>query len=92
MSSPVNSRVTLSALPKLAVVRVIDVTAEGGDASRLKALGICAGRQLQLVQAGDPLIVRVLGTRVGLSARLAEAVSVELVDAKNPTSPACSNL
>jgi len=44
-------------------------------------MGICVGRQVQLVQAGDPLIVRVLGTRVGLSARLAAGVVVEPIPA-----------
>jgi Fe2+ transport system protein FeoA len=43
----------------------------------LKSLGICVGRRVQLAKVGDPLIVRVLGTRVGLSARLAECVVVD---------------
>lgn len=69
-------------LPKLplnmiALIAGLDVEEE--DAIRLKAMGICVGRQVQLVQAGDPLIVRVLGTKVGLSARLAERVVVEQV-------------
>jgi hypothetical protein len=34
------------------------------------------GRRVQLVKSGDPLVVRVLGARVGLSARLAACVSV----------------
>jgi Fe2+ transport system protein FeoA len=50
---------------------------DDGDAVRLKAMGLCLGRRVQLVKGGDPLIVRVIGTRVGLSARLAEQVFVE---------------
>jgi Fe2+ transport system protein FeoA len=63
-------------LPLGTVATVTDLTAVDGDAVRLKSLGICVGRRVQLVQAGDPLIVRVLGTRVGLSARLAASVAV----------------
>lgn len=67
-------------LPELrrdAVARIVELQVENEDATRLKALGLCAGRQVQLLRSGDPLIVRILGTRVGLSARLAEKVLVE---------------
>jgi ferrous iron transport protein A len=78
------SVVTLVDLPTLAVARVLDVGAHPDDAARLKAMGICLGRRIQLIQAGDPLIVRVLGTRVGLSARLAGGVLVEPVNLTVP--------
>jgi Fe2+ transport system protein FeoA len=45
------------------------------------ALGICIGRQVQVVKQGDPLIVSVVGARVGLSARLASAVTVQVAEA-----------
>lgn len=67
-------------LPELAVgeaATVAGVRAEDVDAARLKSMGICIGRRIELVKAGDPLIVRILGTRVGLSARLAAAVDVQ---------------
>ena len=57
--------------------RITAIAAEGDDAVRLKALGLCVGRRVQLIQNGDPLIVRVLGARVGLSARLAAVVYTE---------------
>lgn len=56
--------------------KVASVTVDGADEGRLKALGLCEGRTVQVLSTGDPLIVRVLGSRVGLSARLAEQVSV----------------
>ena len=56
--------------------RVVRVDAEPDDAVRLMALGICVGRRIQIVKTGDPLIVRVVGARVGLSARLAAGVFV----------------
>ncbi len=48
-----------------------------GDVDQLKSLGVCLGRKVMLVQAGDPLIVKVMGTRLGVSARLAARVLVE---------------
>ncbi len=71
--------VSLPQLPSDAVARVTDLQVDQDDATRLKAMGICVGRQVQLVRAGDPFIVRVLGARIGLSARLAEGVQVEPV-------------
>ncbi|MGA2220319.1 MAG: FeoA family protein [Verrucomicrobiia bacterium] len=62
--------------PKVcAVVRRIET--EDDSMERLKALGICIGRQVELVKRGDPLIVRVYGSRLGISARLANRVLVE---------------
>ena len=56
------------------IVRLV----EAGEAEidQLKAMGVCIGRQVMLVQAGDPLILKVMGTRIGLSARLAARVRV----------------
>ena len=79
MISEAKRLVALPNLPIDGVARVVDVDAQSDDAARLKALGICVDRKIQLMKAGDPLIVRVVGTRVGLSARLAEAVRVEPV-------------
>ena len=67
-------------LPNLAtnaLARVSSVNVDTDDAVRLKSLGICVGRRVQMVKCGDPLVIRVLGARVGLSARLASAVVVE---------------
>lgn len=69
---------------------VSDVRLNGADAVRLQAMGICRGRRIELVKGGDPLIVRVLGTRVGLAGRLAAHVMVR--HALSPTlSPADDN-
>jgi Fe2+ transport system protein FeoA len=67
-------------LPRILEGQCGIVTAlEAGEAEveRLKALGVCLGRKVMLVQAGDPLILKVLGSRIGVSARLAERVRVE---------------
>lgn len=44
--------------------------------ARMQSLGICVGRSLELVSVGDPMIIRVCGTSVGLSRQLAAAVTV----------------
>jgi Fe2+ transport system protein FeoA len=58
-----------------AVVRHID----RADAAlqRLMAMGLCVGREVQIVRQGNPLIVRLLGARVGVSGRLARHIHVE---------------
>ena len=59
-----------------AVVRRVDTDDE--DTHRLKTLGICLGRRVELVRVGDPLILKVFGSRLGLSASLATRVHVEI--------------
>ena len=59
-----------------AVVRRVDTDDE--DTNRLKTLGICLGRRVELVRVGDPLILKVFGSRLGLSASLATRVHVEI--------------
>jgi hypothetical protein len=44
---------------------------------RLKRMGICGGRQISVLQAGDPMILRVVGARIGLSRELAATVVVD---------------
>ncbi len=71
--------VPMAELPPSTLARVKEVRVDDDDAVRLKSLGICVGRRVQLVKGGDPLVVRVLGARVGMSARLAQSVFVEIV-------------
>jgi Fe2+ transport system protein FeoA len=68
----------LDALPpqQCAVVRRIET--DGEDVQRLKTLGICVGRRVEVVRTGDPLVVRVFGSRLGVSASLASRVWLEV--------------
>ncbi len=59
-----------------AVVRKIESQSE--DIQRLKTLGICVGRRVEVVKAGDPQIVRVFSSRIGLSGALASNVLLEV--------------
>jgi Fe2+ transport system protein FeoA len=59
-----------------AVVRRIET--DGEEILRLKTLGLCVGRQIEVVKSGDPLIVKIFGSRIGLSASLAACVWLEV--------------
>lgn len=68
--------VPLSSLQPHQCGRVDSVQAQDSDLERLMAMGVCGGRLVELVQPGDPLILRIYGTRIGVSARLAERIHV----------------
>ena len=44
---------------------------------RLMAMGLCEGREIHVVRQGNPLIIGLLGARIGLSSRLAKDVLVD---------------
>jgi Fe2+ transport system protein FeoA len=69
-------RLDLLAPRVCAVVRSVET--EDEDTQRLKTLGVCVGRRVELVRIGDPLILKVFGSRLGLSAELARRVQVEV--------------
>jgi Fe2+ transport system protein FeoA len=70
--------VTLNHLKPYRCAMVHSVNAQDGDVERLMAMGVCAGRMVELVQQGDPFILRVYGTRIGVSKRLAEHILVNV--------------
>ncbi|MGB5889000.1 MAG: FeoA family protein [Thermoanaerobaculia bacterium] len=55
---------------------VHEVRAGEAEIEQLQAMGVCAGRKVMLVKTGDPMILKVLGSRIGVSARLASQVMV----------------
>lgn len=59
-----------------AIVRRLEIDDE--DMSRLKTLGICIGRQVEVARKGDPTILRVFGSRLGVARALTERVWVEV--------------
>ena len=67
----------LSALPVGACGRVVSVDVSAIDLERLEVMGLCSGRIVCVIKHGDPMIVRVLGTRIGLAATLARSVQVQ---------------
>ena len=59
--------------------RCVDVKCDGDAMIRLKRLGICDKRTIEVIQPGDPMVLRVIGSRLGVSRRLAESVIVDTI-------------
>ncbi|MEC7696535.1 MAG: FeoA family protein [Planctomycetota bacterium] len=57
--------------------RVLFVDGEGPEVTRLKRLGLCEQQSLEVVSTGNPLIVSVAGTRLGISRSVTDQISVE---------------
>ena len=68
------AEVAMSALREGQRGRVARLVCDSSDALRLKALGVCEGRLVEVLRTGDAWIVRVLGSRIGISRRLAASV------------------
>lgn len=54
--------------------RVARVVGDAGQSLRLKSLGFCQGHEVEVLRTGDAWVVRVVGSRIGLSRRLADQV------------------
>lgn len=54
--------------------RVARVLGETAETARLKALGVCEGRVIEILRTGDAWVLRVLGSRIGISRELAASV------------------
>ena len=70
--------VRLDELPPRVCAVVRSVETDDEDTHRLKTLGVCVGRRVELVRSGNPLILKIFGSRLGLSAELAMRVRVEV--------------
>ncbi len=74
------SLVRLDELPPRTCAVVRSVETDDEDTQRLKTLGVCLGRRVELVRAGNPLILKIFGSRLGLAAELAARVRVEVCE------------
>ncbi|MCC5850596.1 MAG: ferrous iron transport protein A [Verrucomicrobia bacterium] len=79
-----DQQIPLTRLPAKACGIVTNVENKE-ELERLQAMGLCLGRRLEVVKTGDPLIVRVFGSRIGLSYRLAKHIGVSPC----PIAPRC---
>jgi Fe2+ transport system protein FeoA len=68
----------LNELPSGARAVVCRIEAVDEAMQRLMAMGLCVGRAIEIVRQGNPLILRILGARIGVSNRLARHVVVTL--------------
>ena len=57
---------------------ITDLDLAESDDKRLRTLGICPGRRAWMVRNGDPMVVKVMGSRLGLARELARQVTVEI--------------
>ncbi len=69
-------RQSLLDMPKHSVCAVEAVEATEEHTLRLAGLGLAAGREVRIVKCGEPTIVQVYGTRIGLAKALAGDVRV----------------
>jgi Fe2+ transport system protein FeoA len=76
MSAESPDLVTLDRLDSSVCGLIAELDAAGPELDRLKMMGVCAARRAHVVKHGDPMIVRVLGVRIGLTRGLASCVRV----------------
>lgn len=70
--------VRLDELPPKTCAVVRSISTDDEETQRLKTLGVCVGRRVEVVRAGNPLILKVFSSRLGVSAELAARVQVEV--------------
>jgi ferrous iron transport protein A len=70
--------VRLDELPPRVCAVVRSIATDDEDTQRLKTLGVCVGRRVEVARAGNPLILKIFGSRLGVSAELAARVRVEV--------------
>jgi len=70
--------VRLDELPPRVCAVVRSISTDDEDTRRLKTLGVCVGRRVEVARTGNPLILKVFGSRLGISAELAARVKVEV--------------
>jgi Fe2+ transport system protein FeoA len=75
---PTGEKITLDKLSVGQVGLIVEMNEPDQEqADRLKALGLCVGRRIELLKGGNPMILRVLGSRIGLALRLAKRITVD---------------
>ena len=77
--------IRLTELPPRVCGIIREIETDDEETQRLKTLGVCSGRRIELVRGGDPLVLKVFGSRLGLSAALAGRVRVQICSPDNCT-------
>ena len=78
--SVVNKRTcVLSSCPMGCHVRVVDVSGTMADACRLRALGMCEGADVHVIDSQHGMLLNVRGTRLALGAMITEAITVQVL-------------
>lgn len=58
---------------------VIDIECSGDEACRLRALGLCEGTAVNIIDARDAMLLEVRGTRLALGSALTAGITVRPV-------------
>ncbi len=58
------------------VCRVEAVDAGFENAARMAGLGVSIGREVRVVRAGEPMVVQIYGSRIGLARAIASRIRV----------------
>lgn len=78
--SPGGTLTPLADIPEGCCGMVCELDARGTELQRLQMMGLCLGRRVRVVRQGDPMVVHVVGTHIGLARVLAEEIMVMKVD------------
>ena len=78
------SRTTCALSACLAGTRatVVDIECSGDEACRLRALGLCEGTAVNIIDARDAMLLEVRGTRLALGSALTAGITVQPVGAR----------
>lgn len=63
---------------------VMEVQCGDQEACRLRAIGLCEGARVNIVDARNALLVEVRGTRIALGRALGTGITVRPIDATSP--------
>lgn len=61
---------------------VVDIECSGDEACRLRALGLCEGTAVNIIDARDAMLLEVRGTRLALGSALTAGITVQPVGAR----------
>ena len=61
---------------------VVDIECSGDEACRLRALGLCEGTAVNIIDARDAMLLEVRGTRLALGSALTAGITVQPVAAR----------
>lgn len=76
MPATTNSARPLSDLEVGAVARIVDAAVDTESRTLLRALGLTDYSQFRVCKRGEPCVVQVRATRIGISARIAAHITV----------------
>ena len=65
----------LSSLRQNLTVEIVDIESSP-ESSRLKSLGFVEGTELKIIKTGNPVLVKISNTSIGLSKELANSILV----------------